>query len=396
MCAATITLVSLGPAGAQVDPAITQLASDLAAVRHELEATNARIVDIRDQSAVMQTRIVELTAQIEEFRAQVAITEAEIQTLEANRQAILEVVRSRAARVYIERDPASPFDEQLLDSPMKLARRQQLAGAVARRDEHTRQQLQQTTDQLTKVRADLADQRDALEGQESDLRFQQRALGDLQSQLQSEQSRLEAQAKDVQGRLQAAIAAGIIRAGGVSLMGETTLSAAQMASWWRAQRYTPNPNLTVSIDDLAQMYFEEGTAEGVRGDVAFAQAVLETGGFRSAPGNNFAGMGWCDTCSTGRVFPTARDGVRAQIQHLRNYGDQLSRASQLAHPASVHWYAPSSLSQAVANQNFDTFFAKGWAVTWNQMGHGNWATDPNYSDKVMKIYAGMVASASTQ
>lgn len=50
----------------------------------------------------------------------------------------------------------------------------------------------------------------------------------------------------------------------------------------------------------------------------------------------------------------------------------------------------------MANQNFDTFFAKGWAVTWNQMGHGNWATDPNYSDKVMKIYAGMVAFASSQ
>ena len=394
LCAATFTLFSVAPVGAQVDPAVTQLSNDLAAVRHDLEATNARIVDIRDQTALLQTRIVELTTHIEEFRAQIATTEAEIQTLEANRQAILDVVRSRAARVYIERDPESPFDQKLLNSPMKLARRQQLAGAIARRDESTRQQLQQTTEQLAKVRAELADQRDVLEGQESDLQLQQRALGDLQGQLQSEQGRLETQAKDVQARLQAAIAAGIIRAGGVSLMGGTTLSASQMASWWRAQRYTPN--LTVTIDELAQMYVEEGTAEGVRGDVAFAQAVLETGGFRSAPGNNFAGMGWCDTCATGRVFPTARDGVRAQIQHLRNYGDQLSRASQLAHPASVYWYAPSSLSQAVANQNFDTFFAKGWAVTWNQMGHGNWATDPNYSDKVMKIYASMVAFASTQ
>jgi hypothetical protein len=342
----------------------------------------------------MQTRIVDLTAHIEDFRARIATTEAEIQTLEANRQAILEVVRSRAARVYVERDPASPFDTMLLQSPMQLARRQQLAGAVARRDESTRVELQQTTDQLASVRTDLAHQRDALEGQEADLQQQQRALGDLQVQLQSEQVRLETQAKDVQARLQAAIAAGIIRAGGVSLMGETTLSAAQMAAWWRAQRYSPN--LTISIDELAQLYVEEGSAEGVRGDVAFAQAVLETGGFHSAPGNNFAGLGWCDSCATGRVFPTARDGVRAQIQHLRNYGDQLSRASQLVHPASVYWYAPSSLSQAVADQNFDTFFAKGWAITWNQMGHGNWATDPNYSDKVMKIYAGMVAYASSQ
>jgi predicted nucleic acid-binding Zn-ribbon protein len=391
LCAATMTLVALVPAGAQVDPAVSQLADDLAAVRHDLDVTNGRIVDIRDQGAVMQARITDLSTHIEEFRAQISATEAQIQILEANREAILEVVRSRAARVYVERDPVSPFSSMLLRSPMKVARSQMLAGAVARHDEGTREQLRQTTDQLAAVRADLASQRDALEGQEADLQQQQQALGNLQSQLQSEQVRLESQARDVQARLQAAIALGIIRAGGVSLVGPTTLSAAQMAGWWRAHYSTAN--LTVSIDELAQMYVDEGTAENVRGDAAFAQAVLETGGFRSAPSNNFAGMGWCDSCSTGRVFPTARDGVRAQIQHLRNYGDQLSHASQLAHPVSVYWYAPSSLSQAVADQNFDTFFAKGWALTWNQMGHGNWATDPNYSDKVMKIYASMVAYA---
>ena len=386
-----MTLLALAPAGAQVDPAVTQLADDLASVRHDLEATNARVVDIRDQSAVMQGRIADLGAHIEEFRAQIAQTEAQIQILEANRQAILDVVRSRAARVYVERDPVSPFDTMLLRSPLQLARSQKLAGAVARRDEDTRQQLKQATDQLAAVRTDLANQQTALQAQEADLQQQQVALGNLQSQLQSEQARLETQAKDVQARLQTAIQLGIIRAGGVSLVGPTTLNAAQMAAWWRAHYSVANT--TVSIDELAQMYVDEGTAENVRGDVAFAQAVLETGGFRSAPGNNFAGMGWCDSCSTGRVFPTARDGVRAQIQHLRNYGDQLSRASQLSHPASVYWYAPSSLSQSVANQNFDTFFAKGWALTWNQMGHGNWATDPNYSDKVMKLYASMVAFA---
>ena len=29
------------------------------------------------------------------------------------------------------------------------------------------------------------------------------------------------------------------------------------------------------------------------------------------------------------------------------------------------------------------------------MGHGNWATDPNYSGKVLKVYADMVAYART-
>jgi len=386
-----MTFAALAPAGAQVDPAVTQLADDLAAVRHDLDATNARIVDVRDQVAVMQGRISDLSAHIDVFRGQIAQTEAQIQTLEANREAILQVVRSRAAVVYVERDPVSPFDTLLLNSPMKLARSQKLAGAVARHDEDTRKQLKEATDQLAAVRADLANQQSALEAQEADLQQQQQTLGNLQAQLQSDQARLEAQAKDVQAKLQTAIQLGIIRAGGVSLVGPTTLSGPQMAAWWRTHYSTAN--ITVSIDELAQMYVDEGNAENVRGDVAFAQAVLETGGFRSAPANNFAGMGWCDSCSTGRSFPTARDGVRAQIQHLRNYGDQLSRASQLTHPASLYWYAPSSMSQAVANQNFDTFFAKGWALTWNQMGHGNWATDPNYSDKVMKIYASMVAYA---
>src|SRR5262249_25392109 len=128
---ATMTFVALAPAGAQVDPAVTQLADDLAAVRHDLDATNARIVDIRDQSALMQGRISDLSAHIDEFRAQIAQTEAQIQTLEANREAILEVVRARAARVYVERDPVSPFDTMLLNSPMRLARSKKLAGAVA-------------------------------------------------------------------------------------------------------------------------------------------------------------------------------------------------------------------------------------------------------------------------
>jgi predicted nucleic acid-binding Zn-ribbon protein len=195
-----ITLVALAPAGAQVDPAVTQLSDDLASVRAELTATNARIVDIRDQTALLQTQIVELTAHIEEFRAQIAAAEAEIQTLEANRQAILDVVRARAARVYVEREPVSPFDSKLLQSPMKLARRQQLAGAVARRDESTRQQLQQATDQLAAVRTDLANQRDALEGQESDLQLQQQRARQPAIATADRAGRLETQAKDVQAR----------------------------------------------------------------------------------------------------------------------------------------------------------------------------------------------------
>jgi hypothetical protein len=101
-------------------------------------------------------------------------------------------------------------------------------------------------------------------------------------------------------------------------------------------------------------------------------------------------MGWCDSCSNGTGFPTPRDGVRAQIQHLLNYADSSSRASKLHHPPSPFWYGSDP---ATAAQNFDSFFAKGWAPTWSDMGHGNWATDPNYSGKVIKVFNDMVAFA---
>ena len=395
---AVLVLVMLGApsAHAEVDPEVTALSGDLAALRRDLEVTSARIMGNREQQVVLAGRISELNAQVEQFRARVATTESEIEVLVAQREAILKIVRARAAQLYVHREVTSPLEGFDVSAPMRIARRHALAEAVTRRDESERSALKDASDKLAVTRDELARQRDELQTQENEVQSQQRALEDLGAQIRAEQADLSARAKDVQGRLQGAIAAGVIRAGGPSLLGPTNLSGPQLAAWWRAQGY-PTPSLSVSIDQLAQLYVDEGNAEGVRGDLAFAQAVLETGGFRyTAPGNNFAGMGWCDSCAEGRSFPTPMDGVRAQIQHLKNYGDPISRAVGLGHPASVYWYAPTSKSQQVANENFDTFFAKGWALTWNQMGNGNWATDPNYSAKVLKIYASMVAARANR
>ena len=136
--------------------------------------------------------------------------------------------------------------------------------------------------------------------------------------------------------------------------------------------------------ELAQIYLDEGAAEGVRGDFAFAQAIVETGGFSAARDNNYSGLGWCDTCARGTVFPTPRDGIRAQIQVLLNYADAGSRSANLHNPPSPYWWGPN------AADAFDHYFAKGWAPTWRDMGHGNWATDPNYAGKVIGVYDAMV------
>src|SRR5262249_11097094 len=97
----------------------------------------------------------------------------------------------------------------------------------------------------------------------------------------------------------------LARLGGVPVMGASTLSAGQIAAWFDSTGAHANLPDGTTIADLAQAYVDEGTAERVRGDLAFAQSVLETGSFRETRGNNYAGIGNCDSCGgKGIFFPT--------------------------------------------------------------------------------------------
>ena len=162
-------------AHAQVDPEVTQLSGDLAALRHDLEVTSARIMNNREQQVVLESRIGELNVQIEDFRAKVATTEAEIDVLVAQRDAILQIVRSRVAQLYVHRGATSPLKGFDVSAPMRAVRRQALADAVARRDESERTALKDASDKLSVTRDELAGQRDALETQEAEVQTQQRA-----------------------------------------------------------------------------------------------------------------------------------------------------------------------------------------------------------------------------
>lgn len=108
------------------------------------------------------------------------------------------------------------------------------------------------------------------------------------------------------------------------IMGRPRVSAGRIASYIIAR----NPSAAYCAESLAQMYIEEGTYEGVRGDVAAAQAMLETGNLTFAGSavtpdqNNFCGMGVIEKGMKGCSFKTMRDGVRAQIQHLKAYASK--------------------------------------------------------------------------
>ncbi len=172
----------------------------------------------------------------------------------------------------------------------------------------------------------------------------------------------------------------------LSVMGPNLVSPAQMVAWFAGRAPQPSGvyGATVPVDVLATYFVEEGAAEGVRGDVAFIQSILETGWFRfggSVPAsyNNFAGIGATDSGGAPAVFPDARTGARAQIQHLRAYAD-VSAATCTVPP----------LAYPCVDPRFHLVTPKGRAATWNQMGNGNWATSTTYASRILAMYKEML------
>jgi hypothetical protein len=168
------------------------------------------------------------------------------------------------------------------------------------------------------------------------------------------------------------------------ILGPSRLSANQMADYITSQGY--KPRITVPIRDLAQMYLEEGNKTGVRGDVAFAQSILETAGFANpgsaATDNNFAGIGWCDSCAHGYNFPDARTGVRAQVQLLRIYVDPFFPVDDPAYKDPI--LLPGTLKLGF----------RGKVQTWWDLW-GTWATGALYGQRVYDIYEKMVFFGGT-
>lgn len=122
------------------------------------------------------------------------------------------------------------------------------------------------------------------------------------------------------------------------IMGTSQTNVAQMVRYYKANasgydtfkaRYEGKYDGSLAkggastIEQFAQIFYEEANAEGVKAEVAFTQCMKETG-FLKYGGDvlpnqyNFAGIG-----ATGAVhgasFKDVRTGIRAQIQHLKAY-----------------------------------------------------------------------------
>lgn len=119
------------------------------------------------------------------------------------------------------------------------------------------------------------------------------------------------------------------------IMSQGQLTKAQMKSF--VLKNNPNPKLTCTLDQLIDLYIREGNVEGVNYDIAFAQAIKETGFFKYGGDvhpeqNNYAGIGTTGGGVTGYYFKTPQIGVQAQIQHLKAYASNAPLKQQCVDP----------------------------------------------------------------
>lgn len=140
-----------------------------------------------------------------------------------------------------------------------------------------------------------------------------------------------------------------------------------------------------NIEEFCQIFYEEAIAENIRPEVAFCQTMKETGflqfGHDVKPDQcNFAGLGATGNGNAGNTFASVREGIRAQIQHLKAYA------------------TTDNLINACVDNRFG-YVKRGSApyVEWlgkreNPTGDG-WATGSNYGTDIV---ARMKALLNTQ
>lgn len=131
-----------------------------------------------------------------------------------------------------------------------------------------------------------------------------------------------------------------------------------------------------TINQFAQIFYEEAMAEGVRAEVAFTQCMKETG-FLKYGGDvlpnqyNFAGIG-----ATGAVhgasFSNVRMGIRAQIQHLKAYGSVSPLTNQCVDPRF-------NLVKRGSAQ-----YVEWLGIKENPNGYG-WATSKSYGHDIVSM-----------
>lgn len=167
-----------------------------------------------------------------------------------------------------------------------------------------------------------------------------------------------------------------------SIMGKTSVTVDQMVALYEStgRKYPSSvykDKGAKNIKQFCQIILEESEKEGVKAEVIFAQVCLETGylsfgGQVSAGQCNFSGIGATDDGASGATFPNVRIGIRAQVQHLKGYASKEALKQDCVDPRFKYLASRRGTTPYVQN-----------------LGNGNWATDPLYSIKLMNLIKSM-------
>ena len=138
--------------------------------------------------------------------------------------------------------------------------------------------------------------------------------------------------------------------------------------------------LDCSIEDIVNLYWVEAEREGVRPDIALAQALVETGYFGyggtvKPKQNNFCGLGTTGKKVKGAKFKSPEIGVRAHIQHLLAYSVMKKPSTNVVDPRY-------DLAHAIRKE-------RGFIDKWSGL-QGTWAMGSQYCEKIMVIYQAML------
>ena len=131
-----------------------------------------------------------------------------------------------------------------------------------------------------------------------------------------------------------------------------------------------------TINQFAQIVYEEAIAEGVKPEVVFTQCMKETaflkyGGEVNPNQYNFAGIGATGSVH-GATFENVRMGIRAQVQHLKAYGSLDKLINQCVDPRFNLVYR--------GNAKYVEWLGK----KENPTGSG-WATSKNYGHDIVNM-----------
>lgn len=175
---------------------------------------------------------------------------------------------------------------------------------------------------------------------------------------------------------------------GTSIMGTSSTSVEQMVKYYNAHAAYPAfyaGTDAPTIEAFCQIYMEECAAEGVKVEVAFCQAMNETGflkfgGQVSITQYNFAGMGATDDGAAGASFPNVRTGVRAQVQHLKGYASTDALNNACVDPRFAYLSKSRGCAPIVE-----------WLGINENPAKKGWATSVNYGYNLRNLYMNKLA-----